>query len=129
MTGPCPLFKKIIEMLLPSLPLLANNVLAKCGPTHVNSGITEDVDLVGMRVTVFCGVRWGGCRWRDHSYSTYKRTCWATPPRIQRGRKCDKNSWIIQLNQQLKSACGNRKVQFTATLSTVCFVKAQLLFL
>lgn len=47
-------------------------------------------------------------------HTVYKRACCATPPRIQRGRKCEcvwvgdgvENKWIIQLNQPWNLACG-----------------------
>lgn len=74
----------IIETLLPSPPpLLADNVLAKCwaDPGRKKSS-KRRCGFAGKEVKPDRGLQ------VEKPCMKYKRTCCATPPTIQRGRKC-----------------------------------------
>lgn len=79
-------------------PPLANNVLAKCRPTNVNTARRRHGFgswLPGMRGSLAGSVSSEGPRWGG---PTYKRTCGEMPPRIQRVREggSEGRGWIYR---------------------------------
>lgn len=107
MTAPCPLFKNNWNAASHSPPR-ANNVLAKCRPTHVNSrrrrrGFWREWGEAWLFVSS------GGCRWRSPVYSTSGPAVPHQPGSDGGGSVTVRggvlNKWVTQLNQRRSPAC------------------------